>query len=104
MNDANETVKARAYELWKNAGQPQGQDLEFWLMAERLLAIAETADTGPVSEIDTIHRTLEAPLDPRTGISPQADPTGGQMLPTPGDLVDQKAAPGRKQGGLRAEP
>ena len=30
-------VRARAYELWEQAGRPAGQDLEFWLEAERQL-------------------------------------------------------------------
>lgn len=30
-------VKARAYELWEQAGRPPGQDVEFWLEAERQL-------------------------------------------------------------------
>ena len=28
-------VKARAYELWQEAGRPSGRDVEFWLEAER---------------------------------------------------------------------
>ncbi|RTM07800.1 MAG: DUF2934 domain-containing protein [Bradyrhizobiaceae bacterium] len=30
-------VRARAYELWEQAGRPAGRELEFWLEAERLL-------------------------------------------------------------------
>lgn len=28
-------VRARAFELWEQAGRPEGRDLEFWLEAER---------------------------------------------------------------------
>jgi hypothetical protein len=28
-------IKARAYELWEQAGRPADRDLEFWLEAER---------------------------------------------------------------------
>lgn len=28
-------VRARAYELWEEAGRPSGRDLDFWLEAER---------------------------------------------------------------------
>jgi len=28
-------VRARAYELWEEAGRPSGRDAEFWLEAER---------------------------------------------------------------------
>ena len=30
-------VRARAYELWEQAGRPAGRELEFWLEAERQL-------------------------------------------------------------------
>lgn len=30
-------TKARAYQLWENAGRPAGRDQEFWLQAEREL-------------------------------------------------------------------
>ncbi|MGL9621768.1 DUF2934 domain-containing protein [Bradyrhizobium sp. U531] len=30
-------VRARAYELWEQAGRPVGRELEFWLEAERQL-------------------------------------------------------------------
>ncbi|MCK1716545.1 DUF2934 domain-containing protein [Bradyrhizobium sp. 141] len=30
-------VRARAYELWEQAGRPTGRELEFWLEAERQL-------------------------------------------------------------------
>ncbi len=30
-------VKARSYELWEQAGRPEGRNVEFWLEAERRL-------------------------------------------------------------------
>lgn len=30
-----EETRRRAYELWENAGRPEGRELEFWLQAER---------------------------------------------------------------------
>jgi DUF2934 family protein len=32
---AEEETRARAHELWREAGCPPGRDLEFWLRAER---------------------------------------------------------------------
>ena len=32
-----EETRRRAHELWQEAGQPVGRDLEFWLRAEREL-------------------------------------------------------------------
>ncbi|MGY4502002.1 hypothetical protein ACVWYH_005959 [Bradyrhizobium sp. GM24.11] len=31
-------TRKRAYELWENAGRPEGRDLEFWLRAESEVA------------------------------------------------------------------
>ncbi|MGC2176699.1 MAG: DUF2934 domain-containing protein [Bradyrhizobium sp.] len=33
----DETVAVRAYELWEQAGKPQGRDEEFWHLAEQQL-------------------------------------------------------------------
>jgi hypothetical protein len=35
----HEVVARRAYELWEAAGSPPGEDLRFWLEAERALGI-----------------------------------------------------------------
>ena len=34
---SDEHVRVLAYELWERAGRPDGQDLEYWLEAERRL-------------------------------------------------------------------
>lgn len=31
-------IRDRAYALWEEAGRPEGQDKEFWAMAERELS------------------------------------------------------------------
>jgi hypothetical protein len=31
-------IRARAYELWEEAGRPAGRDFEFWLEAERQIS------------------------------------------------------------------
>ena len=40
-------VRARAYELWEQAGRPAGQDLEFWLEAERQFEDEREERKGP---------------------------------------------------------
>ena len=91
MSDKHEKISERAYQLWQAQGEPHGRDEEIWLMAQRLTAIEDTATDGPVSEIETIHRTLETPLDAATGISPLTNPKGGQTPGGGSDLVDQDA-------------
>jgi hypothetical protein len=34
MTDIEETVRRRAYQLWEDAGRPEGRSDEFWLRAE----------------------------------------------------------------------
>ena len=36
-----ERVHARAYEIWEQAGRPEGKALEHWLQAEAEIATAE---------------------------------------------------------------
>lgn len=44
LND--EKIRARAYQLWDQAGQPEGREQEFWFDAERELAEEEEVDTS----------------------------------------------------------
>ena len=34
-DDLAEQIRRRAYELWEEAGSPEGKENEFWLQAER---------------------------------------------------------------------
>ena len=44
--ETEETIRARAYALWEQAGRPDGQDQEFWHMAERELAEQSRLDSS----------------------------------------------------------
>lgn len=37
MQPDEEDIRTRAYDLWKEAGEPEGRDEEFWLLAEQEL-------------------------------------------------------------------
>lgn len=39
-------VRDRAYQLWNDAGQPEGREQEFWYQAERELAEEDEVDTS----------------------------------------------------------
>jgi hypothetical protein len=45
MDNREERIRRRAFELWQNAGSPDGSGEEWWLQAER-----EIAQTDPVIE------------------------------------------------------
>jgi hypothetical protein len=40
-NPSEEQIRARAYELWEEAGKPEGRDDEFWQQAEQALRATE---------------------------------------------------------------
>jgi len=52
MTELNENaIRERARWLWDQAGSPEGQDMEFWLQAERELA-AEGGELGSANGIE----------------------------------------------------
>jgi hypothetical protein len=46
MRTDDDMIRNRAYELWDQAGQPEGREQEFWYEAERELAEEEEVDTS----------------------------------------------------------
>ena len=44
--DTEETIRARAYALWEQAGRPDGHDKEFWASAERELSEQSGIDSS----------------------------------------------------------
>ena len=46
MSIHEDQIKDRAYQLWDEAGQPEGREQEFWYQAERELAEEEEVDTS----------------------------------------------------------
>ncbi len=41
---SEEQIRTRAYELWEEAGKPEGRDDEFWFLAEKGLAEPEQSE------------------------------------------------------------
>jgi hypothetical protein len=130
MDDREQRIREKAFQLWLEEGQPEGQQDRHWELASELVAIEDsqmdatipvaeakagepvepiealentgeyptTTDQGemeiphhpgdrtseidaagdnePVSEIETIRRTLEVPKQRRGAGSPQGDPQG----------------------------
>ena len=52
-DDLRRRVEARAKELWRAAGAPKGNDLEFWLQAEQECAnLPVTGEEDPLAALD----------------------------------------------------
>ena len=50
MSDTTQTIRLRAYQLWQEQSEPEGQDTEHWLRAERELSGADNAGDGVEGE------------------------------------------------------
>jgi Protein of unknown function (DUF2934) len=51
--DSNTKIEKRAHELWEAEGCPEGRELDFWLQAERELAVAPKAAPAGSSDGET---------------------------------------------------
>ncbi len=49
MTDADDKIRDRAYQLWDQAGQPEGREEEFWFLAERELSADDEVDSSKES-------------------------------------------------------
>ena len=47
MTSHEERVRARAEQLWKQAGTPEGRDEEFWHKAEAEITAEDAANSRP---------------------------------------------------------
>jgi hypothetical protein len=45
MQPDEEDIRTRAYDLWKQAGEPEDRDDEFWLLAEQQLRNEDKSST-----------------------------------------------------------
>jgi hypothetical protein len=53
MRTDDAKIRDRAYQLWDQAGQPEGREQEFWYDAERELAEEEDLDvSSEASKLD----------------------------------------------------
>jgi hypothetical protein len=53
MNRDDDKIRERAYELWQEAGAPEGDDLRFWHQAERELSESDGLDLSEQQTRDT---------------------------------------------------
>jgi hypothetical protein len=49
-------IAERAYELWRAAGHPTGQDMEFWLQAEAELAASKHRRSRKANASEQAHK------------------------------------------------
>ena len=84
----DDNIRAKAYELWEQAGRPEGQEAEHWAEAERLVD-AEGASTDEAKAPDRAEPE-QPPPDQVEARQPSAT-----------DTVERKVVVRRKKKGLR---
>jgi hypothetical protein len=47
MDDRQDRIRKRAYELWKQSDKAEGSEMDFWLQAEREIDQDEGSDAPP---------------------------------------------------------
>lgn len=62
MSDREEQIRERAYDLWIEAGRPEGEPEQFWLQAEKDLAGDDPAASGKGAVL-TADEELEKQLE-----------------------------------------
>ncbi|WP_438480215.1 DUF2934 domain-containing protein [Oleiharenicola lentus] len=96
----HEEIAQRAYQLWQNAGQPDGRHDEFWLQAETALL----GKTVPVASPAT-HSTSTPALDRLKAVAAAESATENLMSPAPSDDAAIKAAlPGKVSPATSPNP
>jgi hypothetical protein len=81
-------VRERAYHLWEADGKQHGRDIEFWERARELVAMEESAGSGPLPN-PTTHLesgretgTGEADIQDKLGEFPGGFAEPGEVRPT----------------------
>ena len=83
MEDREEKIRAKAYELWEQAGRPEGQETAHWAEAERMIDDEESSpetdsgvnpdQTGP-AQPDQVE-TLDTEIPVKRKKKPSLKPT-----------------------------
>jgi Protein of unknown function (DUF2934) len=52
MDNNEEKIRQRAYELWEQSGKTDGSEMDFWLQAEREIAERDNATAPPQDRLE----------------------------------------------------
>lgn len=83
-NDEEERIRQRAFELWEEAGRPEGKEYTHWIRARREIAEENTREAGRKTSASDIAQSV--PRD-----NPPAE-DGGKVI-RPDRFGDRKTAP-----------
>jgi hypothetical protein len=99
MDDREERVRKRAYQLWEQEGCPPGRELDHWDKASELVAIEENHKlaTIPVRQSGAVGPTGE-PIEPISAVENAGE------FPTLTDQGEEQTAPKRRNRTVTAAP
>lgn len=68
MSEREDLIRAKAYMLWMDAGQPEGTELDFWLEAEKQFDVEQSPaaafkDAQPPGPVESDHQVRPAGPD-----------------------------------------
>ena len=96
----HDKIAARAAQLWRERGQPSGQDSEIWLEAERSLqAESQSPRTEQPTRAEQASRAEQPKVDEAKPMPPGTAPVAAKA-----DAPDAKSAPaksGSRKRGAR---
>ena len=99
LDDREDRVRKRAYQLWEQEGRPPGREMDHWDEASELVAIEENQKlaTIPVGKSANAGPTGE-PVEPIEAAENMGD------LPTLTDQGEEQPVPKRRTRGAAAAP
>ena len=93
----DQRIRERAYQLWKEDGEPNGSDIEYWERARELIAMQDSQGAGQVSVADDDARRVngqfveEASIQANLGEFPDRLSDQGERPQTPSPKARRKA-------------
>ncbi|TCK28988.1 DUF2934 family protein [Ancylobacter aquaticus] len=60
MDERDETIRARAHQIWEQEGRPEGRAEDHWVQAKEILAIEE----GRPETLLSVEETSGTPVEP----------------------------------------
>ncbi|MPT24170.1 MAG: DUF2934 domain-containing protein [Starkeya sp.] len=101
MDERDDTIRARAHQLWEQEGRPEGRAEDHWVQAKEILAIEE----GRPETLLSVEETASPPVEPiealtNAGEFPTLTDQGEMQIPHRPDAVSApvpERASGRKK-------
>lgn len=95
MDEREDTIRARAHQLWEQEGRPEGRAEDHWVQAKEILAIEE----GRPETLLSVEETASPPIEPiealtNAGEFPTLTDQGEMQIPHRLDTVTAPAETG----------